>query len=306
MQHPHLENGAYYTEDSIFNTDSIVTSYLTYAKTFSRIIRDTDSFLREVVGKKRILLEGAQGNMLSVDYGTYPFVTASDCSVAGLAKGVGLTLRDVDHTLGIAKAFYMTRVGEGPFPTEMGGVKSEQYCASKGINRESEGNEYSMLSVNDPRDFQQGVAIRIAGDEYGATTGRPRRIGWLDLPLLRYSKQFTGKNIALMKLDVLNNCSAIKICTSYQYEGPTFRIGNAVLKKGTTLIKAIPASEVLAHCVPNYREFPGWTTDVCGIRTWDELPYKLKEIVFFIEAATEVDVTLLSVGPDRQQTIIRG
>ena len=153
-----------------------------YGKILENQITDTDSFLREALGKKKILLEGAQGAGLSIDYGTYPYVTASDCTIGGLAKGVGLKVSDVDLTLGIVKAPYMTRVGEGPFPTELGGTKSAEWCGTAGITKDIEKEKFPNASVNETDEFVQGVGIRKAGFEYGATTGRPRRTGWLDLP----------------------------------------------------------------------------------------------------------------------------
>jgi adenylosuccinate synthase len=314
LKHPHLGGGQYSDSVKVFNTEAIIEQYLAYGKRLAAMIDDTDTTLRELAGKKRVLLEGAQGNLLSVDFGTYPFVTSSDCSVQGLAKGVGLTAGSVDRTIGIAKAFYMTRVGEGPFPTEMGGVRSAEWCGTKGITRDIERKKFPSVSIkvksaSDPADgdeFELGIAIRKAGDEYGATTGRPRRTGWLDLSLLRYSSQIAGKHgkeVALTKLDVLNQCSLIKVCVGYTYTGPDYRVGSLGLKYGDIIRTAIPSDDVLRYCRPVYQEFPGWMSDICQAKTRQSLPKELAKIIAFVEQEAGVTASLLSVGPDREQTI---
>lgn len=289
--------------DGWFDIDAIVSRYFEYGRRLAPMITDTDDFLRTNQGKKQILLEGAQGTMLSVDYGTYPFVTASDCSTAGLAKGAGLSLRDIDRVIGIAKAFYMTRVGGGPFPTEIGGEQSAEWCATRGVTRETERAKYPSVTLTEKDPFGLGIAIRQAGHEYGATTGRPRRTGWLDLPVLRYSSRITGKEIALTKLDVLSQCPVIKVCVGYTYTGPDYRVGSKFLTNGNHLRIAIPMAEVLRHCQPVYEEFPGWMSDISGVRSRRDLPQQLQRLIDFVEVSADVRATLLSVGPDREQTI---
>jgi adenylosuccinate synthase len=211
--------------------------------------------------------------MLSVDWGSYPYVTASDCTVDGLAKGAGLSARDVDYSLGVVKAFYMTRVGDGPFPTEIDGELGEE--------------------------------IRREGDEYGATTGRPRRVGWLDLPLLRYAKQFSGRKVALTKIDVLGNQPTIMICSGYRYTGPDYNFAGRLLQDGDILSIAIPQAEVMKHCQPVYMEFPGWNCDISGAKNWSDLPKAVLSLIYFIREAADVEVVMVSVGKDREQTIFR-
>ncbi len=297
MQHEHLQSGAYYNPSTIFDEDVIVAHYLGYAETLRDLICNTDALIQKVVGKQNILLEGAQGHLLSVDYGTYPFVTSSDCSIQGLAKGVGLSEKQVDLTLGIAKAYFMTRVGEGPFPTELGGVASAAWCGTKGVNRETELEKFGDVSVNDPDPFRQGVGIRMAAHEYGATTGRPRRIGWLDLPLLRYAVQTGIDGLILTKLDSLDGCEVIKLCKAYTYRGDNYQIGERLLCTGDQLNVAIPDAEVLQHCQPIYQEFPGW-------RAAAEQPPELMNLVRFLEAEVGKRAVILSVGPEREQTIV--
>ena len=309
MNHKHLENGRFYDSEKIFNLNAIVETYSNYGNVFRGMIEDTDEFMHSVAGRKKVLLEGAQGLLLSVDYGSYPYVTSSDCSVRGLAKGVGLSEKDIDLTLGIAKAFYMTRVGEGPFPTELGREKSAEFCSS--CTKADEDSKFPDAKINDSNEFMQGIAIRRTGQEYGATTGRPRRTGWLDLPLLRYARKINGPNIILSKVDVLSDCDEIKICNSYVYEGPDYNTGSMVLSRGNVIDNAFPISEVLKHCRPEglghngYKIFPGWKSDISNIKQYNELPSKFKDIVEFIEEQANVNVKVISVGPEREQTILK-
>lgn len=305
MRQPDLEAGMFYKPKGFFDVDAIVQRYLAYGEQLGDMVFDTDQLVRKALASgKRILLEGAQGNLLSIDFGTYPFVTASDCSVRGLAHGVGLREHDVNLALGIMKGFYMTRVGDGPFPTELGGKTSEHHCNTNGVSHDTEQKYFAIATVNDPDEFRQGVAIRLAGNEYGATTGRPRRIGWLDLPLARYSVQLTGPNAVLTKLDVLDDCDTVKIANSYIYQGPELRVGERTLRNGTMLATAIPDATVLRHCFPMYDEFPGWKRSLSGLRSTQELPKELRAIMNYLERAAKLNIVMVSVGPDRDQTIL--
>jgi adenylosuccinate synthase len=304
MQHEHLGSGLFYDAKNIFNIDAIVKEYTRYGKLFKKNITDTDAFLRKAVGKKKILLEGAQGNLLSIDHGTYPFVTASDCTVQGLAKGVGLRENDVEMTLGIVKAPFMTRVGEGAFPTEFGGEESAKWCGTPGINKETEKEKFGDLSLDQTDDFKLGVAVRMKGDEYGATTGRPRRTGWLDLPFLRYSVQYSSSDVIFTKVDVMDTCKEIKICVAYEYTGPEYIVGDKVLKNGSRLNIVVTDKDVLKYCKPIYKTFPGWLSSIRNLRKMKDLPQKLKNIIKFIEKEAGIKVRIISVGPDREETIM--
>lgn len=301
MSHPHLGNGMFYHPQNLFDVDAIMDQYLAYGRLLQPFIRDTDNFIQSNLGKKKILLEGAQGTLLDLDCGTYPFVTSSNCTVEGLAKGVGLKHSNVDLSLGVAKGFYQTRVGGGPFPTELGGQQSAQWCRFG--NREKEAQAYTGVTVNDEDEFRQGVALRVAGNEYGATTGRPRRVGWLDLPLLRYALSFSGKDVVLTKLDVLNDCEVIKVCTSYQYQGPPYYFGGKLLSQGDSIFVAIPTAEVLDWCKPVYYEFPGWKQSLKGITSFQDLPEKLRAILDFVMTQTHIKPRIISTGPDREEAI---
>lgn len=303
MEHEHLSRGLFYDPDEIFNVDAIVDKYMEYGKYFQYFIEDTDRFLNMHKGEKRILLEGAQGLLLSIDKGSYPYVTSSDSSAQGLARGVGLYDGDIDMTLGIVKAPYMTRVGAGPFPTEIGGQSSEEWCSRSDVTKDSEKEQVPWADVNSEDEFGQGVGIRIAGGEYGATTGRPRRTGWLDLPLMRYAIRDAGPDVILTKLDVLNQCRKIKICTHYSYQGPDYYLGKAKIRKGSRIDVAIPIGEVLAHCKPVYKIFPGWLSDIGEVKKFTDVPKKLLHILDYVSAEIGARLKILSVGADRTKTI---
>ncbi len=298
-----LLNGRFYDTKDILNKKEITSLYLKLGQFFRKWISDTEDFLANSVGKKRILLEGAQGFLLSYEHGSHPFVTSSDCSIQGLVKGVGLSEKDVERVFGIAKAFYMTRVGEGPFPTEFGGAESSEWCRTH--TRQNERERFPNPNINSKDELEQGVAARVIGEEYGATTGRPRRTGWLDLPLLKLAAKTNGPEIILTKVDVLDDCWKIKICVGYQYIGPHYQQGNETLLTGTVLKTADTDPNVLSRCTPIYQEFPGWQSDISGIRNYSKLPKDLQNIIRFIELETDTQVKIVSVGPERDQTIIK-
>lgn len=196
--------------------------------------------------------------MLDLDFGSYPYVTSSNTISAGACTGLGVSPVTIGEIFGIFKA-YCTRVGSGPFPTE--------------LNEET------------------GEFLRKKGAEFGATTGRPRRCGWLDLPALRYAIMINGTTrLFMMKADILSGFSTIKVCTSYKVEGET--------------ITQVPFDNN-AIIEPVYSELPGWAEDITGIRKYDDLPVNLKKYVEFIEEQTGIPVTIVSVGPDRNSTIFR-
>lgn len=316
MFHEHLEKGLYYQEpksdlksvlrsslieDNFFNVEAIVKKYLEYGKKLSQYITDTEAYLKDNLGKKKILLEGAQGALLDLDYGTYPYVTSSNCTPAGLAKGVGLKESDIDISFGIVKGFYMTRVGKGPFPTEIGGSVSEVWCNGNGTREEEDTIGHN--DVNQKNSFLQGVAIRRAGGEYGATTGRPRRVGWIDIPLLRQGLNCGKSEIILTKLDVLTGLEKIKVCYAYRYEGPDYNYGKFLLKKGQILDKSIVIPEVLEECAPLYKEFPGWKEDISKFKKVSELPDNFMNILNYIFKNVDAKARIISVGPAPEETI---
>ena len=221
---------------------------------------DSESILADAqAGKKKILAEGAQGSLLDIDFGTYPFVTSSNTTAAGACTGLGVSPNKIKDVFGIFKA-YTTRVGSGPFPTEL---------------------------------FDDiGKKIAKFGQEFGATTGRPRRCGWLDLVALKYAVQVNGvSELMMMKGDVLSGIDNLKICTQYKYRGE--------------LISHLPFSLDEEFVSPKYIEMAGWQEDITNCTSYDELPSQLKEYVAFIENFLETPIRLVSVGPDRKQTIFR-
>jgi adenylosuccinate synthase len=231
-----------------------------------------------------------------------PFVTSSDPSIQGLASGVGLAERDVDIAFGIVKA-YITRVGKGPFPTEFGGKESEIYCDDYSNNREYEWETFKEATVNHENEFIQGIGFRIQGGEYGATTKRPRRTGWLDLVSLKYAMQFNGPVLFLTKADVLDNCKEIKICTQYEYSGSDYFFGGKMLKKGD-ILDVFPAdSTVLERIKPKYATFNGWECSTADVRELEKLPKELLKVIAFIEEQTGGKIKGLSNGPSREQIV---
>lgn len=215
-------------------------------------------FKAQAEGKK-ILAEGAQGSLLDIDFGTYPYVTSSNTTAAGACTGLGVAPNKIDKVLGIFKA-YTTRVGSGPFPTEL---------------------------------FDKdGETLGRVGNEFGATTGRPRRCGWLDLVALKYAVQINGvTELMMMKADVLSGFKTIKVCTAYKYKGSE--------------IQHLPYNIEEQYVTPVYTEMKGWAQDLTKLTKSDELPTELKKYIAFLEEQLQVPIKLVSVGPDRVQTIHR-
>jgi len=240
------------------SVESILTPYLEYGRQLAPIVGDAACSVRDaLVRGQRILMEGAQGTLLDIDTGTYPFVTSSSTVSGGACVGSGVGPTQISAVVGITKA-YATRVGNGPFPTEMHG--------------------------------EEGNALRDAGGEFGATTGRPRRCGWLDLPALRYAVQVNGlSGLAITKLDVLTGMDTIQVCTGY--------------KLGDKLLSA-PPYDGLEDVTAVYESVPGWKEPLGGCRSLADLPRAVRDYVKLIEESVGCPAWLLSVGPDREQTIV--
>ena len=221
---------------------------------------DSEEFLNNAIKeKKTILAEGAQGSLLDIDFGTYPFVTSSNTTAAGACTGLGVAPNRIGDVFGIFKA-YTTRVGSGPFPTEL---------------------------FDD-----DGATMARVGHEFGATTGRPRRCGWLDLVALKYAIQVNGvTQLMMMKGDVLSGFDTLKVCTSYNYKGEE--------------ISHLPYNIEPENVSTVYTEFKGWDEDLTKMTDADQLPQSLMDYIAFIEKETEVPIKIVSVGPDRKQTILR-
>tara|TARA_Y100000588_G_scaffold87450_1_gene93157 strand:+ start:1113 stop:2384 length:1272 start_codon:yes stop_codon:yes gene_type:complete len=220
---------------------------------------DSEEYIYQEKNKgSSILAEGAQGSLLDIDFGTYPYVTSSNTTAAGACTGLGVSPNSIKEVFGIFKA-YTTRVGSGPFPTE-------------------------LFNSN-------GKRMGKVGNEFGATTGRPRRCGWLDLVALKYSCQINGvTKLMMMKSDVLSGFKSIKVCTSYEHKGKE--------------IKYMPYDINDSSLKPIYDEFEGWNDDITKIRDFDKLPVNLKKYISYLEKELNIPITIISVGPDRLQTII--
>ena len=247
--------------DFEFDLESVETEWMEAAMELGQLqLIDTEHYLNEALDAgKRVLAEGAQGTMLDIDFGTYPFVTSSNTIAAGACNGLGVGPGRIGEVIGIFKA-YCTRVGSGPFPTE-------------------------LLDAT-------GEALRQAGGEFGATTGRPRRCGWLDLVQLRYACRVNGvTQLAMMKADVLSGFDEIPVCHSYQYEGATTH----------NLPYGIEPDEV----TPDYKNHGGWQEDLTGATLESALPESLTSYIAMVEKEMVTPISIVSVGPDRAQTIER-
>jgi len=249
----------YYGGEAL-DLEEIHAQYVEFGKRLADYIEETPLYIHDKMSQGRdILFEGAQGTMLDIDHGTYPFVTSSNTVAAAACSGAGVGPTDINHVIGISKA-YTTRVGAGPFPTE-------------------QENEF-------------GEQLQKNGVEFGSTTGRPRRCGWLDMVIVKNSVKLNGlTSLALTKLDVLSGLDKLKICVGYEYNGKVYNELNS---------SAID----LDKCEPVYEELPAWEEDITNVRDFDELPEAAKKYVRRIEDICNVKVSLVSVGPRRGETII--
>jgi len=244
-----------------FDPAKLYEDYLRYGEILApRITNGTVWINDQIKRKKRVMFEGAQGTMLDIDHGTYPFVTSSNTMVGGVCTGLGVAPKHINMVIGVAKA-YTTRVGGGAFPTELNDAHGEH--------------------------------LRKRGNEFGTVTGRPRRTGWLDLPVLRTAATLNGLDeLALTKLDVLDEFEEIQVCTAYKVRGTTW--------------STFPAFAVAHHDYqPEYRTFKGWQTSTVGITAFDDLPAEAKDYIRFIEDETETKASIVSTGPRREETILR-
>lgn len=246
-----------------YSVDAVCEEFAAYAERLNPHIVESGKLLNEELAQgKSILFEGAQATMLDIDHGTYPFVTSSNCTAGGAVTGSGVGPTNIDRVLGVAKA-YLTRVGSGPFPTEL--------------------------------DLDEGVGkfLLETGYEYGVTTGRKRRCGWYDAVVTKFAAQLNGlTDLAITKLDVLTGLDTIKVCTAYDCDGVEY----------TT----VPEHRALFDAAkPKYIEVPGWTEDITGCKSFDELPKNAQDYIKLIEELSGVKVSFVAVGPDREQTINR-
>lgn len=239
------------------NYEAARGEYEGYAERMRPMVCDTAALLNQAIGRgERVLFEGAQGTMLDLDHGTYPFVTSSSATAGGASTGTGVAPTRIGGVIGISKA-YITRVGGGPFPTE---------------------------SLD-----EQGELIRKRGSEFGSVTGRPRRCGWFDVPLLRYSAMVNGfDSLVMTKLDVLDELERIPVCVAY---------------RNLTEVPATAAA--LYQAEPVYESLPGWRTKTAGISRFEDLPGAARDYVRFLEECTGVEVGCISTGPERDETILR-
>jgi len=244
----------------VLDSAPVIEQYLGYAERLRPFISDVAFLLAEARrAGKAILCEGAQGTMLDVDHGTYPFVTSSSATAGGACTGLGIPPAAITDVLGVTKA-YTTRVGSGPFATEVSGKIAE--------------------------------TLRERGGEYGAVTGRPRRCGWLDLMVLRYSALLNGiTSLVVTKLDVLDQLAEIPVCVGYRY-------------KGTPLREMPPEADVLEALEPEYQTLLGWQSSTRGLAAYEQLPQKARDYLQYVADQVEVEIGMVSTGPQRAETIL--
>lgn len=243
-----------------FKASDILDELMAQINILKPYIADTSYLVNKAVSEgKKVLFEGAQGTLLDIDHGTYPYVTSSNPTAGGACVGSGVGPTHMNRVIGVAKA-YTTRVGEGPFPTELKDA--------------------------------QGELLRERGAEFGTTTGRPRRCGWLDAVILRYAARINGlTDLAITKLDVMDSFATLKICVGYNY-------------KGKILYEFPETNHVLQECIPEYIEMPGWQQEISGIKNYADLPANTKAYIEKIEELSGVRQSLVAVGPKRDQTIV--
>ena len=244
-------------EYSLDNLDKIWFDCVEFLRKYKVV--DSEYYLNDILNSGHsVLAEGAQGTMLDIDFGTYPFVTSSNTVTAGTCTGLGVSPRKIDSVIGIFKA-YCTRVGSGPFPTELTDDIGEQ--------------------------------MRVEGREFGSTTGRSRRCGWLDIPQLKYAIMINGvTELCMMKADVLSIFNSIKVCTHYKIDGK--------------ITDKFPFSSANKSIEPIYKELKGWSKDLTKLKSYQDSPKELKEYVDYLEQELNVPIKIVSVGPDRTQTLI--
>lgn len=244
-----------------YQKDQLSALYLGYAQKLKPYIIESCLYLNKVLDAgKSILFEGAQATMLDIDHGTYPFVTSSNCTAGGAVTGSGVGPTKINRIIGVAKA-YLTRVGSGPFPTEL--------------------------------TDEMGEKLRQQGAEFGVTTGRARRCGWYDAPIVKHSVRVNGlTDLAITKLDVLSCMDEIKVCVAYNCDGERY--------------DSVPEFQALfLHAKPIYETLPGWNCDITGVRRFEDLPKQAQAYIDFLEKLAGVRISIITVGPEREQTINR-
>ena len=250
----------FYEVDLEYNLEKLHNEFFDSIENLKKIrFIDSEDFLMKSINNKSILAEGAQGSLLDIDFGTYPYVTSSNTTAAGACTGLGIAPNAIGDVFGIFKA-YTTRVGSGPFPTEIF-------------------DEY-------------GTQMSKVGNEFGATTGRPRRCGWLDLVALKYACKINGvTKLMMMKTDVLTGFDRVLVCTAYKYRG--------------SIINHLPFDLSDESLRPVYSEFEGWSEDLRKMNNIKQLPKNLNKYISFLEDELKIPIVIISVGPDRKETIFR-
>ncbi|MBW2987461.1 adenylosuccinate synthetase [Candidatus Woesearchaeota archaeon] len=311
--------GKYYSEQGI-NVDDMIAGQLELFEKIKPYVKDTKNYIRLALREnKKILIEGAQGALLSYEFGSYPFVTSSDPTILGTARGCDIPINCVDLVIGLVKFPVMTRVGPGPFPTEYGGRKSEDYCAEgdgyknvKSVEEEKYADVPILEMINDPDPFIKGIGLRRALDEYGATTGRPRRTGMIDAVAGRHAVEVNSVGprviLASTKSDCVRGMEKIDICTGYGYQKEEpFYTAEGAIDNGTRFLDWFPTnSDLLYRFAPGIIEsLPGFNEDIKDVRDYNELPESLELAHRKFEHFVRAPFGMISVGPGTDEIIVR-
>ncbi|MBU0461179.1 MAG: adenylosuccinate synthetase [Nanoarchaeota archaeon] len=310
----HADNqlkGVFWSGSDILNVRKIAEEYRKLGEKIAPHVADTIVLLDDLVKNgKRVLCEGAQGAALDFDHGTYPFVTSSNPTIGGIYTGTGISR--VDLVINIMKA-YLTRVGGGPLPTELaqytdlqGEVAAYRKAHGDDAKIRLTAEEEMLIWEGNASDHLLGKAMMIWGEEYGATTGRPRRCGWFDAVQARHTARLNGGKVILTKADVLSKFPEIGICDAYAYGGPARQYDGIELKPLSHIADFPPDASILEHCTPGkLLVSAGWMEDISQVKDWKELPAKARAYFDSVQHHMELDIAAVSNGADREQMIVK-
>ena len=301
----------FYDKKNFFNIDAIVDDYYNKSEKFKDNIRNVSQILNKAYKDgKRILLEGSQGVWLSVLHGTTRYTTSCSVGTGWLAEGAGFPAQLVDQVYGVIRCPIMNRVGNGPFPSEFGGKRSEEYCMEEegyAHTKDKEIKEYPDIVelINNDDRFLKGIGYRIKSGNYGTTTTRPRRVGPIDIVALRWAIELYGPDLLVTHLDDCNDADKIEICTGYKYMGDRVENNGRIWEKGDTVDYFVIDSDFLYKCEPIIETMPGWKQDLSGIKNYNDLPPEARNLLKKVEElANAANIKAASFGSKRSDMVL--
>ncbi len=301
----------FYDKRNFFNIDNMVDDYYDKSEKFKDNIRNVSQILNKAYkDKKRILFEGSQGVWLSVLHGTTRYTTSCSVGTGWLAEGAGFPAQLVDKVYGVIRCPIMNRVGNGPFPSEFGGKRSEEYCMEEGgfaHTKDKELKEYpdyiKLINSKDP--FLRGIANRLKSGNFGTTTKRPRRVGRIDTVALKWAIELYGPDLLVTHLDDCNDTEEIEICTGYKYMGNRVENNGRIWEKGDIVDHFVIDSGFLYNCKPNIETMPGWKQDLAGIKNYNDFPPEARNLLKRVEELTNANINAVSFGSKRSDMVLR-